>query len=312
MKPRRRRESGGRPQSPMSVLASCRGGRRAERWLLPLLAGFLCAGAVPPPAPEAPATASLDEVKVQLKALKRGDNPQLSGAPGNPAVSVPGFHPAPSAATPPAPPSAPESGQRAGLRPANANWLVEAVDRQARARSSPAAGASTARTGETAPLDFSDPTYLLKLYLGQESPRPAAAGSDAPAGEAKPPREAEAAAFNSLLKQWIAPRDFALLGLDAGTAAGYADLLPPAGRAPVGGPPPSPAALAAPNPFLEALKVEPPAPGFSPIAPLPASPPAPAAAVAPAPPPNAHAPAEPGPPPDSSADRKYFPQLKRF
>ena len=75
----------------------------------------------------------------------------------------------------------------------------------------------------------------------------------------------------------------------SGGRAAFADLLPPADWVPAGAPAPMPTTPAAPNPFLEALTLEPPALAK-----------------------DADAPAERRPPPASADDRKHCPRLKRF
>ena len=294
----------------MSAFASCHGDRRRGQRPGPLLVGALFASAVLLPAADAPSPSALEEVKIDLKALQRGENPQLSGTPAGPSVSVPGFQPAPETATPPLPPALAGSNRRNDRPPASANWLLEAMELQGSRRASARQRENPWQKNEAILVDASDPAYLLKLYLAQEAPRPAPAGAPEPGGDARLGGEIEAGNIDGFLKEWIAPRDLALFGLGEGGRAAFADLLPPADRFPAGAPAPMPTAPAAPNPFLEDLKLEPLAPDLAPAAMPSLSPPP--AAVAPAPPKGADTPAARNPPPESAEDRKYFPQLKRF
>jgi hypothetical protein len=296
----------------MPAFASCLAGWRRGPRLAPVLAGALIATAVLLPAADEPSPSPLEEVKVDLKALKHGDNPQLSGTPAGPKVSVPGFIPAQGAAAPPAPPPAVETNLRAGRRPANANWLLEVMELQGRARPSQSPGANALRKNEAIAVDASDPAYLLKLYLAQEAPHEGQSESISPRGEARTVKEIDVGTLDGFLKQWIAPRDLALFGLEELAQTANPDLLPPGSRTPAGMPALASAPSGAPNPFLEASKLDPLPAGLIPAAAPQASLPPPAAVVPPAPPPDSAPPAERNAPPSSTDDKKYFPQLKRF
>jgi hypothetical protein len=119
-------------------------------------------------------------------------------------------------------------------------------------------------------------------------------------------------ALDGFLKQWIAPRDVALLGLGTTAQAVTADLLPPGTQPPAAAPGQTSLPPGAPNPFLEALKLDPLAPDLTAAAPPPANLPPPTAAMSPAPPKDSNLPAARNPPSNSADDKKYFPQLKRF
>jgi hypothetical protein len=280
--------------------------------MAPLLAGALLATTVLLPAAEESSTSPLEEVKVDLKELKRGDNPRLSEKPAGPAISVSGFRPSPEIAAPPVAPPATEPDSRTGRRPpANANWLVEAMELQRRAGPAQRAGANSGPDLAGAAVDSSDPAYLLKMYLAQESPNEVAAAGTLAGGDLKSARALDVGTIDRFLRQWIAPRDLALFGLEDGAPTAYADLLPPAERTPAPSPGRDAARPSAPNPFLDALKLDPPLAGVTASAAPPDSPP-PAAVAAPAATQDASVPAGRHAPPDSTDDKKHFPQLKRF
>lgn len=261
---------------------------------------------------EEPAPSPLEDVKVDLKAVKRGNNSEFAPAPAGPKVSVPGFNPAPGEAAPPT--SAPAAGanSQAGRKPANANWLLEAVELQARARPSQSPGAKAPGRNEMIAVDASDPAYLLKLYLAHEPPGAEQLGTSSPRKESRAVKEMDVGALDGFLKQWIAPRDLALLGLDGTAQTATADVLPSGIMAPAVAPGQTSMPFGAPNPFLEALKLDPLPPDLTPVAPPPANLPPPTAAVSPAPPKDSNLPAERNPLPNPAEDKKYFPQLKRF
>ena len=274
-------------------------------------AGAVFAAAVLLPAAEEPPASPLEEVKVDLKELKRGDNPRLSEKPAGPTVSVPGFRPAPEIAAPPVAPPATEPASRAGRWPTNANWLLEAMELQRHARPAQHPGANTTRDIGEAAVDSSDPAYLLKMYLAQESPDDVPAAGTPPGDNSKSFRARDAGTIDRFLRQWIAPRDLALFGLEDGPPKAYADLLPPADRTPATAPGRDAAPPGAPNPFLEALKLDPPFAGVTGAAAPPVNSP-PVAVTAPPAPPDAGVPAGRNAPPDTIDDKKHFPQLKRF
>lgn len=296
----------------MSNFSSRSPSRCRVRPLAAVLVGALVVTAALLVRAEERAPSPLEDVKVDLKAMKRGNNSELPAAPAGPKVSVPGFSPAQGEAAAPAFPPAAGSNLQAGRKPTNANWLLEAMELQARTRPSQGAGAKAPGKNETMAVDASDPAYLLKLYLAQESPGEEQSETPSPAKESRAIKDMDVAALDRFLRQWIAPRDLALLGLDANAQAATADLLPPGTPAAAVASGQTSMQPGAPNPFLEALKLDPLSPDLTPTAPPPANLPPPAAAVSPAPPKDSNLPAGRNPPPNPAEDKKYFPQLKRF
>lgn len=296
----------------MPAFASCPSGWRRGPRLAPVLVGALVVTAALLAGAEEPAPSPLEDVKVDLKAIKRGNNSELPAAPAGPKVSVPGFSPAQGEAVPPVSPPATELNPQAGRKPANANWLLEAMELQARTRPSQGPGAKALGKNDAIAADSCDPTYLLKLYLAQETPGEEQARTSSPGKESRAVKEMDVGTLDGFLKQWIAPRDLALLGLVAAAQGATTDLLPPGTPAPAVAPGQTSTPPVPPNPFLEALKLDPLPPDLTPAALRPANLPPPAAAVSSAPPKDSNQPAERNPPPNPAEDKKYFPQLKRF
>jgi hypothetical protein len=296
----------------MPAFASCPSGWRRGTRLAPVLAGALIVTAAWLTGAEEPAPSPLEDVKVDLKAIQRGNSSEFPAAPAGPRVAVPGFSPAQGEAAPTAAPSASWPNSQAGRKPANSNWLLEAMELQARTRPNQGAGAKAPGENKTIAVDSSDPAYLLKLYLAQEPPGEGQSETSSPGKESRAVKDMDVGALDGFLKQWIAPRDLALLGLDATAQAATADLLSPGTRASAVAFGQTSMPPGAPNPFLEALKFDPLPLDLTPAAPRPANLPPPAPAVSSAPPKDSNQPAERNPPPNLAEDKKYFPQLKRF
>ena len=288
-------------------LSRCRWSRLAA-----VLVGALVVTAAWLAGAEEPAPSPLEDVKVDLKAIKRGNSSEFPAAPAGPKVSVPGFIPTQGEATPLASLSAAASNSPTSKKPTHANWLLEAMELQARTRPSQGPGAKALGRNDAIAVDSSDPAYLIKLYLAQESPGEEPSETPSPAKESRTIKEMDVGALARFLRQWITPRDLALFGLEANAQAAAADLLPPGTGVPAIPPGQPSLPPTAPNPFLEALKLEPLPPDLTPTAPPAANSPPPAAAVSPAPPKDSNLPAEPNPPSNPAEDNKYFPQLKRF
>ena len=292
-------------------------------------AGWVLLAAVPlgaaDPAPP------LDELKSELKAIKRDQNTELNAPGSGPKIVLPA--PAPEAAgetpfKPAAPREKPATDKVAGKK---SDWLVEAMELQSRGRTDRWDEAKgTIAELKKEPLDPSDPAFLVKIYAAQAREKKAREeGNRAGEGGAAPPW---AAASDDLLAEylghWITPENRALLGLDKSRAQEAAGL----GAAPVlGGLGPHPAkaagprvlpldlsantdqaALPAENPFLAGLKLD--APPARPGAGVAAAPPRATEVGRPAAPPAPplRPPAAARPPPSPADDQKYFPQLRRF
>jgi hypothetical protein len=296
----------------MPVSAICPSGWRSGPWLASVLAGTLVVTVAWLAGAEEPASSPLEDVKVDLKAIKRGNNSALPAAPVGPRISVPGFLPPPGETASPALPPAAGPNSPTGRKPANANWLLEAMELHARTQPAQGSGAKAPAKNEMIAADASDPAYLLKLYLAQDSPTEQQSDASSRRKEMPALKDLDAGILDGYLKQWIAPRDLALFGLDASAQAGAADLLPPSNAGFAVVPRQTPLSPAAPNPFLEDLKIDLNPTDLAPAASAPPIPAPPAAAVSPVPKDDSNSPAEHNPPPNSADDKKYFPQLKRF
>ncbi len=269
---------------------------------LVLAAGGALRGADAPP--------SLDEVKGDLKAIKRSDSTELNNLGASAREALPKFTPAPdSPPPPPAPTAARDDGTK---KPAASSWLLDAMALQDKPKPGARSGTDRLRGEERPLLDASDPAFMLKLYLAQE-PAPAAPAGNLREREATRGPTGDVGSFESFLSRWMSPRDVRLLGLgEAGTPA-PAGAPGPTLLVPFAPPPPTPPAERPANPYLEAMKADlasPPPAVIIDLTPASAPPSLPAAS----PPPSA-TPANAAPavaPPPNADDGKYFPQLKRF
>jgi hypothetical protein len=284
--------------------------------LVPAVAGLLVvlAGNSLRAAGDAPAAPTLEEIKGDLKTIKRDNTTAAGQGTSLSKVSLPGLRAEPdsSATTPARPPSAADAAPD-GRGTANANWLLKGVELQTKSR--PAAQPKEARTrrDEVPLLDASDPAFMLRLYLAQPSERSAEEEAHSRDGVQDPSAPPGVGSFDKFLSQWVSKRDPALRGLIEAASPTPAGLNP-------SGPPtvppltlPEPPSTATANPFLAAFDLNPPvsaAVAAALAAPSPSAVP-PASASTPAP---ADSPARPpaAPPPNPADDKKYFPQLNRF
>ena len=289
------------------------GSRRRPR-LVPAVAGLLLvlAGTAVRAAGDAPASPTLEEIKGDLKTIKR-DNAAASQGTSLSKVTLPGLQTSPdSSSSAPARPTAAADAAPDGRTKADANWLLNGVELQTKTRPDGRPSAAGSNRKETALLDASDPTFMLRLYLAQPDARSAAEEARARDAASDPSAQPGVGSFDTFLSQWVSKRDPALRGLlDAAAPAGM-NASGPAAVAPLA--PPAPEnAPAIPNPFLAAFNLD--SLASAPIATAaaapspPAAPPALALTPAPADSPPRVPPAPPGNPTD---DKKYFPQLNRF
>ncbi|OHE82465.1 MAG: hypothetical protein A3G75_06030 [Verrucomicrobia bacterium RIFCSPLOWO2_12_FULL_64_8] len=183
-------------------------------------AGWVLLAAVPlgaaDPAPP------LDELKSELKAIKRDQNTELNAPGSGPKIVLPA--PAPEAAgetpfKPAAPREKPATDKVAGKK---SDWLVEAMELQSRGRTDRWDEAKgTIAELKKEPLDPSDPAFLVKIYAAQAREKKAREEGNRAVRErgAAPPW---AAASDDLLAEylghWITPENRALLGLDKSRA----------------------------------------------------------------------------------------------
>ncbi|MFA5057881.1 MAG: hypothetical protein WC485_07185 [Opitutaceae bacterium] len=276
-----------------------------------------------PPAAEPAAAPPLEEIKGELKALKGGNNPDLSGLSSGPKLSVPGFTaPKDDSGPPAAPLERPET--RENKKPTNANWLLDAMALQTKAGSDKDPKAmGQGEKNRLSVVDPSDPAYLLKFYLAQKPENQTAEPAAARLKEPTDFGQTETGTLDGFLRTWISPGDQAPLRPGDASSTGY----PGAWSAPATGPatvPKMPARrVDAPNPFLEALRSDLPAsdqtgpvpsdrrPFALPAANPPSRSPSPAAIPPPAPG-DAPTSATRKPPPNPTDEKKYFPQLDRF
>lgn len=258
-------------------------------------------------------SAPLEEIKSELKALKRDKNPEL-GAPGTaPKISLPSFSP-PEDASPP-PPLMEQKPSAHTPQKDSSNWLLEGMDLQSDDRSQKTGSTNFAGDYSMGKMpDPSDPAYLLKVYAAQvrekkqrEANERRRTGERASSSTLNP----GAGPFGEFLGRWISAKNRSLLGLDkpppTATGGAPAVLAPP-------GPTRRDAAERKANPFFEAMKPGPPPARTSSV---PARQPETPRTVLPrlAAPANADslpATPKPAPPPSPADDKKYFPQLSRF
>jgi len=279
------------------------------RWRRVAAAGVIAAAGLVLRGADTAAPRSLDEVKGDLRNIKRGDSPELNALGASAREALPKFTPAPDAS---APPPAATRDSAAKKRPSS-NWLLDAMAATAapKAGQRPKEATTPAGEEERPLLDASDPAYLLKLYLAQEPERSASA-EDPRKTEARRGRLEDVGSFESFLSRWMSPRDVDLLGFGKAGMPGTDGAGSPASLG-LFGPTakPAPPELR-PNPYLEALKagVSPP-PAVVLDLPPPAYPAPPPGAVPPPTVPSVNPPPAIAPPP-SADDQKYFPQLKRF
>ena len=260
----------------------------------------------------------LEQIKGDLKAVKPGAASELAAPKAGSVLLVPGFA-APTGDSPPVPPPPSDSAEKKRL--ADPNWLLHAMEAPPKAKTIQQRGGSgaEARQSDTDPLDPRRQDFMLKIYREQEIRDQEHRDNPTDKTDARLPKPGDVGPFGDLLKHWISPRDLTLLGLDSNSpSADSSDIAPPA---PSTTPPPAQpvATPRGPNPFLDAMQLDLPAPTVGPTAPLPSVGPAlaPPAMVVPGPPPLVTPPA-PGndrarlPPGRQAEDKKYFPQLNRF
>jgi hypothetical protein len=314
--------------------------------------GFLLGLAAPAPAADGPAPTvpgdSISAAKREFDSLKALREPALpTSAKGTlPNLQVPELHATPPDATRRAKQKQAEAAAKA-RKSGTGNWLVDAMERDARATGGNR-GAASGVSGRRTRDGRSDGASEDLLETDAEG-RPLSATDDAASGvaAAHDQRRSERESVDErpnvvnpltqFLGSWMTPQDYALLrpGLDdsarrndgaAGIGGGAGGGGLPGGEstaqlALLDARSDSPAtAPARENPFLQALELPAaptgpmlpaPAPAFAPteISAAPAAPPLlPAAAVTPPPPPRSTVPDFAKP----ALEEKYFKQLKRF
>lgn len=263
------------------------------------------------------APSTLDDIKVDLKAAQRAERSPAGSLSAAPMLSVPGFIPPQDDSASPARPVAGAPNPVAAKKPPNANWLIDALNLQADRKS--ASSATTAGMEKKSPVtvDFSDPQYMLKLYFEQKADKKENTTRFGREERSFVTPSPDVDTLNGFLRQWISPRDLALLGIDDVSPTGGTDLTRSAILNPGGtGVPPS-TVSGVHNPFLDALAVEP-GSNITGVAPFVRREPSPDMNSAPLAPRPSAAPEDPkspgnrGPLPNAAKDEKYFPQLHRF
>jgi hypothetical protein len=271
-----------------------------------------------------PSAAPLDEIKDDLKEIKRGESPGLAGQSAGPKIAVPEFIPTEPDSTLKARLSTPPTDSTKGKKRRGADWLLDAMELQAKAQQGKRSEKNEPGDLEKPLPDASDPEYLLKLYLAQEPPKADRAGATVREKDRGIEKLPLPGLFDDFLQRWISPRDRSLLGIRPLPQTDGTDSVPSFMPAPASLPPETAPAASSLNPFLSSLNLsaapaEPPG-GMAPLMNPPAVPPggnfntgAPFQ-VAPPPLPSNEAEKRPelNPPPNPADEKKYFPQLERF
>jgi len=264
------------------------------------------------PSPRAEDAPAPEELKNELKAIKRGDSAAAPNAAND--VKIP-----PSAAAPPVfDAEAPPGQKRTEKSPKDdkqEGWLLQAMkgasglrtEARPRGKSAGTKDESVFGSGSAGEPD------LLRAYREEEirarEARELASGD--PSAKSALSLDAATDPFASFLARWITPRDLALFSPSSPSSGASAGAEPLQLGPSAGDRDTKPLAPAAPNPFLAGLELTATAPDLHPQPAPPVSPPV----VAQAPPPPEAAPKQKpatAPPAPSAEDKKYFPQLNRF
>jgi hypothetical protein len=273
----------------------------------------VCATDEPPP---------IEQIKGELKAAKTGPASELS-APLVAPTSLPVIEIVPPAGSPSSPAARLSSDSIEKKRLADPDWLLHAMEAQAKAKSgqqhrtgTPEVNLPDAQQAETDQHDSKNPDSMLKIYREQELKDREQRDGPAAATDVPVSKPGDVGPFSDLLKQWISPRDSVLLGLEPGSASAdpgaEMQAAVPMPRTPAG----MPASPQGPNPFLESIQLESRVPDMPAVASLPPGGLLDAPRDVTAPPvfsPPALGNETPSAPASRQADeKKYFPQLDRF